>query len=62
MEIGQSIKVNIRWQSSAIFSLQNGAKDYLVQLLDDMNLCAIHAHRQMIIPRDIQLTHRIHNE
>ena len=61
-EIGQSIKANIRWQSSAIFALQNRAKDYLVWLLDDTNLCAIHAHRQTIMPRDIQLTCRIHAE
>ena len=26
-EIGQSIKGNIRWQSTAIFTLQNGARD-----------------------------------
>ena len=42
-EIGQGIKSDLHWQSSAIFTLQNGAEDYLVRLLDDMNLCAIYA-------------------
>ena len=54
-EIGQSIKANIRWQSTAIFTLQNGAKDYMVRLFDDANLYAIHAWRQIIMPQDIQL-------
>ena len=45
-EIGQSIKANIRWQSTAIFTLQNCAEDYMVWLFDASNLCAIHAQRQ----------------
>ena len=58
-ENGQCIKVNIRWQSTAICALQNGAKDYMVRLFDDANLCVIHAQRQMIMPWDKQLTQRI---
>ena len=29
-EIGQSIRANISWQSTAIFALQNTAEDYMV--------------------------------
>ena len=54
-EIGQSIKPNIRWQSTAIFALQNGAEDYMVMLFDDANLCAIHAWKPIIMPCDIHL-------
>ena len=54
-EIGQSIKANIRWQSTAIFPLQNGTKDYMVRLFNDANLCAVHAWRQTIMPQDIHL-------
>ena len=35
---------------------------YLVRLLDDANLCAIHARRVTIMPKDIQLARRIRGE
>ena len=35
---------------------------YLVGLLDDANLCAIHARRVTIMPKDIQLARRIRGE
>ena len=54
-EIGQGIKAKIRWQSTATFTLQNGAEDYMIGLSNDANLCAIHAWRQIIMPHDIQL-------
>ena len=56
------IKLNLCWQSSAIFTLQNGAEDYLVRLLDDTNLGAIHACQQTFMLKDIQLSCRIHGE
>ena len=58
-EIGQNIKANMSWQSTAIFILQNGAKDYTDKLFDDANLYAIHAWRQKIMSQDIQLAQRI---
>ena len=58
-KIGQSIKANIRRQSTAIFTLQNGAEYYMVRLFNDANLCAIHARRQIIMPWDIQLAQGI---
>ena len=50
------------WQSDAIKSLQQAAEYYLVSLMDDANMCAIHAKRVTIIPKDIQLVRRIHGE
>ena len=41
---------------------KNGAEDYLIRLLDDINLCAIHAHWQTIMLKDIQLAYRYHGE
>ena len=61
-EIGQGVKANIWWQSTAVFPLQNGAKDYMVWLFDDANLCAIHAWRQTIMTCEIQLVCRICGE
>ena len=41
---------------------QEAAEAYLVGLLDDANLCAIHARRVTIMPKDIQLARRIRGE
>jgi len=51
-----------RWQSDAIKSLQQAAEYYLVSLMDDANMCTIHAKRVTIVPKDIQLVRRIRGE
>ena len=51
-----------RFQSSAILALQEAAEAYLVGLFEDTNLCAIHAKRVTIMPKDIQLARRIRGE
>ena len=51
-----------RWGSDTIKSLQQAAEYYLVSLMDDANMCAIHAKRVTIIPKDIQLVRRIRGE
>ena len=58
-EIAQDYKTDLRFQSAAILCLQEAAEAYLVRLFDDANLCAIHARRVTIMPKDIQLTRRI---
>ncbi|KAK6455761.1 histone-fold-containing protein [Scheffersomyces xylosifermentans] len=49
----------IRWQSNAVLALQEACEAYLVHLLEDTNLCAIHAKRVTIMQKDIQLARRI---
>ena len=61
-EIGQEIKSDLRWQSTAILALQEASEAYLVGLFEDTNLCAIHAKRVTIMPKDIQLARRIRGE
>ncbi|KAK2657039.1 hypothetical protein Ddye_010091 [Dipteronia dyeriana] len=41
---------------------KEAAEAYLVSLIEDMNLCAIHAKRVTIMPKDIQLARRIRGE
>jgi len=48
-----------RWQGSAILALQEATENYLVKLFEDTNLCAIHAKRVTINPKDMQLAQRI---
>ena len=48
---------------SDIFLLfQEASEAYLVGLFEDTNLCAIHAKRVTIMPKDIQLARRIRGE
>lgn len=61
-EIAQSIKPDLRFQSTAILAVQEAAEAYLVGLFEDTNLCAIHAKRVTIQPRDMQLARRIRGE
>ena len=61
-EIAQDFKTDLRFQSVAILCLQEAAEAYLVKLFDDANLCAIHARRVTIMPKDIQLARRIWGE
>ena len=41
---------------------QEASEAYLVALFEDTNLCAIHAKRVTIMPKDIQLARRIRGE
>ena len=48
-------RADFRIASAAVGALQDAAEAYLVGLFKDTNLCAIHAKRVMIMPKDIQL-------
>ena len=61
-EIAQDFKTDLQFQSVAILCLQEAAEAYLVRLFDDANLCAIHARRITIMPKDILLARRIRGE
>jgi histone H3 len=61
-EIASEFKPDIRFQSTAILALQEASEAYLIGLFEDTNLCAIHAKRVTIMPKDIQLARRIRGE
>ena len=62
-EIAQNLTgADVRFQSGAIMALQEASEAYLVGLLEDSNLCAVHAKRVTIMPKDIQLACRIRGE
>jgi histone H3 len=52
----------IRFQSSAIMALQEASEAYLTKLFEDTNLCAMHAKRVTIKPKDMQLARRIRGD
>ena len=51
-----------RFQSTALLALQEASEAYLVYLFEDTNLCAIHAKRVTIMPKDMQLARRLRGE
>ena len=61
-EIAQVHNPYLRFQSGAIMALQESAEAYLVGLLEDTNLCAIHAKRVNIMLKDMQLAWQIRGE
>ncbi|KAG8329169.1 hypothetical protein J6590_092817 [Homalodisca vitripennis] len=60
--VREDFKTDLRFQSSAVMALQEASEAYLVGLFEDTNLCAIHAKRVTIVPRDIQLARRVRGE
>ena len=58
-EIAQDFKMDLRFEGKAVLCLQEVSEAYLVGLLEDANLCAIHSKWQTIMPKDIQLVQRI---
>ena len=61
-EIACDFKSDIRFQSQAILALQESVEAYIVSLFQDTNLCAIHAKRVTIMPKDMQLARRIRGD
>ena len=49
-------------QKKALDALHKGTEAYMVGVMGDVNLLAIHAWRVTIQPQDIQLAHRIRGE
>jgi len=60
-EIAQSLCAtkDLRFQSTAIMCLQEAAEAFLVTLFEDSVLCAIHAKRVTLMPKDMDLARRI---
>ena len=61
-EIVQKRREELKLRSAAVLALQDAGEAFLVGLLEQVNLCAIHAKWVTIMPRDIQLACRIQGE
>ena len=51
--------VQVRFQSTTLATLQEVAENFLVGLIEDVNLLAVHAKRATVMPCDIRLALRI---
>lgn len=61
-KVALDYNADLKFQSSAILALQEAAEAYLIGLFEDTLLCAKHAKRVTILPKDIQLARRIRGE
>ncbi len=61
-EIVEHFGSDLRLQSTAVLALQEAAESYLVGLFEDTNLCAIHAKRVTVMPKDMMLARRLRGE
>lgn len=58
-EVAHDIAPNKRFTSHALLALQEASEAFLVGVFEDTNLCAIHAKRVTILPKDMLLAMRI---
>jgi histone H3 len=61
-EIAETHKAGLRFQSSAVAAIQEATEAFVVSLLSDANLTALHANRVTAMPRDLQLVRRLRGE
>ena len=62
---GETGKFNLseaRIQGNALLAAQEASEAYLVGMFEDVNLCALHAKRKTVQPKDIQLARRIRGD
>ena len=58
-EVAQNIDPSLRFQGTAILALQEASESFLVTMFEDVNVCAIHAGRVTIQPKDMMLWNRV---
>ena len=61
-EIVQKRQEGLKLQSSAVLALQEAGEVFLDGLMEQTNMCAIHAKRVTIMLQDIQLARRIRGD
>ncbi|XP_019626511.1 PREDICTED: histone H3.2-like [Branchiostoma belcheri] len=61
-EVAWRFNTELKFQVDALFALQEAVEAYLVGLFEDLNLCAIHARRVTVMPRDMHLALRLRGE
>ena len=60
--IAKDSNPELRFQSQALLALQEATEAYMTHMFEDANLCAIHANRVTLMPKDVVLARRIRGE
>ncbi|KAJ7342918.1 histone-fold-containing protein [Mycena albidolilacea] len=61
-EVAQNYRADIRFQSSALLALQEAAESFIVSLIEDTMLAALHGKCITIQPKDMVLVLRIRGD
>jgi histone H3/H4 len=61
-EIGQDYEPNLRYSRKFMELFQLVVENYIIELLQSVNLCAIHENRQTVMPKDLELVLKIRKE
>lgn len=61
-EICGAIDNELRFQEQTLLALQEASEAYLVGLMEDSSLCAIHAKRQTVLKADMILAKRLRGD
>jgi len=61
-EIATKHKDGLRFAASALAALQESTEAYVISVLSDSNLCALHAKRVTAMPSDLALARRLRGE
>jgi histone H3 len=61
-EVAQDIKSDLRFQHNAVMALQHASEAFIVGLFEDAALCAKHARRFTLCPKDMALARRIRGD
>ena len=61
-EVAETHKAGLRFQASAVAAIQEATESFVISLLADANISALHANRVTAMPRDLQLVRRLRGE
>ena len=61
-EVAETHKAGLRFAASAVAAIQEATESFVISLLSDANLTALHANRVTAMPRDLQLVRRLRGE
>ena len=61
-DICGGIDNDLRFNAETLLALQEAAEAYLVSMLEDSSLCAIHAKRQTVVKADMVLAKRLRGD
>ena len=58
-EIALNVRGEFRWQSGAILCVHEALEDFMVDFLNDSNICAAHARRVTLMDKDMVVVSRV---
>ena len=58
-EVAQGFRADLKFQGMAIKTIQEAGDAFLVGILEQANLCAVHVKHVIVMPKDIQLARHI---